>query len=88
MPAFLIHGDEDKVVPLEENSAEFAARYRAAGAGEAVTLIVAEGPGAQLLGGVLPLPGAGRFRHRPRTSGAAKPAQIITRLIHTNPGTR
>ena len=34
VPAFFIHGDDDKVVPLKENSAEFAARYRAAGAGK------------------------------------------------------
>ncbi|MEX2176170.1 MAG: prolyl oligopeptidase family serine peptidase [Pirellulaceae bacterium] len=45
VPAFLIHGDDDKVVPLKENSAEFAARYRAAGSADAVTLVVAEGQG-------------------------------------------
>ena len=44
-PRCLIHGDEDKVVPLKENSAEFVARYRAAGAADAVTLIVAKGQG-------------------------------------------
>jgi 6-phosphogluconolactonase len=44
-PALLIHGDEDRVVPLKENSAEFAARYKAAGAEEAVRLIVAKGQG-------------------------------------------
>ncbi len=45
VPALMIHGDEDKVVPLKENSAEFAARYRAAGAAGSVTLIVAKGQG-------------------------------------------
>src|SRR5205814_3780983 len=45
VPAFFIHGDEDKVVPLKENSAEFVARYNAAGAGDAVTLVVAKGQG-------------------------------------------
>jgi arylsulfatase A-like enzyme len=45
VPALFIHGDEDKVVPLKENSAEFVARYRAAGAANAVTLIVAKGQG-------------------------------------------
>jgi arylsulfatase A-like enzyme len=45
VPAFLIHGDDDKVVPLKENSAEFVAKYRAAGAAEMVTLIVAKGQG-------------------------------------------
>jgi 6-phosphogluconolactonase len=45
VPALLIHGDEDRVVPLTENSAEFAARYKAAGAAGAVRLIVAKGQG-------------------------------------------
>jgi arylsulfatase A-like enzyme len=45
VPALFIHGDEDKVVPLKANSAEFVARYRAAGAANAVTLIVANGQG-------------------------------------------
>ena len=45
VPALMIHGDLDKVVPLKENSAEFAARYRGAGAADSVTLIVAKGQG-------------------------------------------
>lgn len=45
VPAFFIHGDEDKVVPLRENSAEFVARYQAAGAEDSVTLLVAKGQG-------------------------------------------
>ena len=45
IPALFIHGDEDAVVPLKENSAEFVARYKAAGAEDAVTLIVAKGQG-------------------------------------------
>lgn len=45
IPAFFIHGDEDVVVPLKSNSAEFAARYQAAHAGEAVTLLVIKGQG-------------------------------------------
>jgi dipeptidyl aminopeptidase/acylaminoacyl peptidase len=45
VPTFLIHGDEDKVVPLAENSAEFVARYKAAGAEKAVTLVVVKGQG-------------------------------------------
>jgi alpha-beta hydrolase superfamily lysophospholipase len=45
VPALLIHGDEDKVVPLKENSAEFAARYKAEGAEGLVKLIVAKGQG-------------------------------------------
>lgn len=45
IPAFLIHGDEDKVVPLKENSAEFVARYEAAGVKDSVKLVVAKGQG-------------------------------------------
>jgi 6-phosphogluconolactonase len=45
VPALLIHGDEDKVVPLKENSAEFVARYKAERAEDAVKLIVAKGQG-------------------------------------------
>jgi len=45
IPAFFIHGDQDTVVPLEPNSAAFAARYQAAGAGDAVKLVVAKGQG-------------------------------------------
>jgi arylsulfatase A-like enzyme len=45
VPVLFIHGDEDKTVPLKENSAEFVARYRAAGAADDATLIVAKGQG-------------------------------------------
>jgi pimeloyl-ACP methyl ester carboxylesterase len=45
IPVCIIHGDEDAVVPLKENSAELAAIYERAGAGDAVRLIVAEGQG-------------------------------------------
>ena len=45
IPAVLIHGDDDKVVPLKENSAEFLRRYETAKAGDAVQLIVAKGQG-------------------------------------------
>jgi alpha-beta hydrolase superfamily lysophospholipase len=40
VPVFIIRGDGDKVVPLKENSAELAARYEAAGAKDAVTLVL------------------------------------------------
>jgi pimeloyl-ACP methyl ester carboxylesterase len=43
VPVFLIHGDSDKVVPLEQNSGELAKRYRALG-GE-ITLKIVEGQG-------------------------------------------
>lgn len=45
VPALFIHGDQDSVVPLKENSGEFVARYTAANAADRVTLIVAKGQG-------------------------------------------
>lgn len=45
VPAVLIHGDVDKVVPLKENSAEFLRRYQEEGAEALVKLIVLEGQG-------------------------------------------
>jgi arylsulfatase A-like enzyme/pimeloyl-ACP methyl ester carboxylesterase len=48
VPVFIIHGDDDKVVPLKENSAELAARYKSAGAGDLVTLNVVKGQGHNL----------------------------------------
>lgn len=45
VPVLFVHGDQDTVVPLKENSAEFAARYRAAGAEDLVSLLVIEGQG-------------------------------------------
>ena len=45
IPALFIHGDQDTVVPLKENSAEFKARYQAEGEESLVQLILAEGQG-------------------------------------------
>lgn len=45
VPAFLIHGDSDEVVPLRENSVEFLRRYELAGAGASVKLVVAKDQG-------------------------------------------
>ncbi len=45
IPAFIIHGDEDKVVPLKENSSRFVEHYQAAGAEDKVTLVIAKGQG-------------------------------------------
>lgn len=45
IPVFLIHGDQDEVVPLEKNSAALQARYQAVGAGDLVTLEIAHGQG-------------------------------------------
>jgi len=45
VPVCIIHGDSDKVVPLEENSAALLKRYTQAGSEDSVKLIVAKGQG-------------------------------------------
>lgn len=45
IPVTIIHGDDDKVVPLAQNSAELKRRYEMVGAEDLVTLIVAKGQG-------------------------------------------
>jgi hypothetical protein len=45
VPFCIIHGDDDKLVPLGPNSAELKKRYDAAGRGDLVNLIVVEGQG-------------------------------------------
>lgn len=45
LPIFIIHGDQDTVVPLKENSATLAEVYKAAGADSAIKLVVVEGQG-------------------------------------------
>ncbi len=45
IPVFIIHGDEDQVVPLPANSASLAKQYQQAGAADSVTLMVAAGQG-------------------------------------------
>ena len=45
VPVFLIHGDEDTVVPLKDNSAALVSRYQADGAKDAITLQIAPGQG-------------------------------------------
>ena len=43
VPIFHIHGDQDKVVPLEANSAELARRYRAAGGPVEIEVVAGQG---------------------------------------------
>ncbi len=45
LPVFIIHGDQDTVVPLKENSSAFVETYKAAGASDVIQLVVAEGQG-------------------------------------------
>jgi alpha-beta hydrolase superfamily lysophospholipase len=73
LPVFIIHGDDDKVVPIKENSAEFAARYEAAGAKDAVTLLVAKGQGHNFWEGFFRCPELIEFAIARARSGAAVP---------------
>jgi alpha-beta hydrolase superfamily lysophospholipase len=45
VPFCIIHGDDDKLVPLDPNSSELKKRYEAAGKGDLVNLIIATGQG-------------------------------------------
>jgi dipeptidyl aminopeptidase/acylaminoacyl peptidase len=73
VPVFIIHGDDDKVVPLKENSAELAARYEAFGAKDAVTLVVAKGQGHNFWEGFFRCPELIEFAIARARSGAAPP---------------
>ncbi|MGP0069299.1 MAG: sulfatase-like hydrolase/transferase [Isosphaeraceae bacterium] len=78
VPAFLIHGDVDTVVPLNANSAEFAARYRAAGAADSVTLVVAKGQGHNFWEGFFHCQGLVDFAIDRSRAGALTPAAKTT----------
>ncbi|HEX5105445.1 MAG TPA: prolyl oligopeptidase family serine peptidase [Pirellulaceae bacterium] len=73
VPVFIIHGDDDKVVPLKENSAKLAARYEAAGAKDTVTLVVAKGQGHNYWEGFFRCPELIEFAIARARSGAAVP---------------
>ncbi len=45
LPVFIIHGDEDKVVPLKENSQAFLSAYQKTGSETAIDLQVVKGQG-------------------------------------------
>lgn len=44
-PIYIVHGDDDKVVPLDSNSAAVAEKFKAAGADDCVTIKVIKGQG-------------------------------------------
>jgi alpha-beta hydrolase superfamily lysophospholipase len=73
VPVFIIHGDEDKVVPLKENSAELAARYEAAKVKDALTLVVAKGQGHNYWEGFFRCPELIEFAIARARSGATAP---------------
>ena len=45
LPVFIVHGDDDKVVPLKENSGTVLEAYQKAGAESSIKLFVAKGQG-------------------------------------------
>lgn len=51
VPAYLVHGDRDTLVPLEPNSGAFVRQYAEAGAGDLVTLEVLRGQGHNMYEG-------------------------------------
>lgn len=51
VPFWIIHGDGDRTVPLEPNSARLKSRYDTAGRGDLVTLVVANGQGHSMWDG-------------------------------------
>jgi len=73
VPVFIIHGDDDQVVPIKENSAELAARYEAAGAKDVVTLLMAKGQGHNFWEGFFRCPELIEFAIARARSGAAVP---------------
>jgi alpha-beta hydrolase superfamily lysophospholipase len=73
VPVFIIHGDDDKVVPLKENSAELVARYEAAGAKDAMTLVVVKGQGHNVWEGFFRCPELIAFAIVRARSGASAP---------------
>jgi dipeptidyl aminopeptidase/acylaminoacyl peptidase len=73
VPALFIHGDQDKVVPLVQNSQEFAARYEQAGAGKLVTVIVAKRQGHNFWEGFFRCPELVEFAVARARAGAAAP---------------
>ena len=51
IPVFLIHGDSDKVVPLEPNSGEFRNQYKKTGAESLIDLMILEKQGHNMYEG-------------------------------------
>jgi pimeloyl-ACP methyl ester carboxylesterase len=70
VPAYLVHGDSDAVVPLAANSAAFAEAYRRAGRSDAVQLEVLPGQGHNFFPGFFRSPGLLRFLTERAKAGA------------------
>jgi dipeptidyl aminopeptidase/acylaminoacyl peptidase len=75
IPVCIIHGDDDRVVPLKENSAALQAAYKAADAASALQLIVAEGQGHNYWEGFFRCPELVEFAIKQAKAGAKAPAE-------------
>ena len=73
IPVCLIHGDQDEVVPLAQNSNAFREVYRQAGAEKHVQLIVAKGQGHNYWEGFFRSPELVEFVIARAKAGAAAP---------------
>jgi dipeptidyl aminopeptidase/acylaminoacyl peptidase len=71
VPFWIIHGDDDAVVPIGPNSAALQARYEAAGRGDLVTLVVAKGQGHSMWEGFFRCAGLVEFLIARAKAGAA-----------------
>lgn len=70
VPAYLVHGDSDTVVPIGANSAAFAEAYRRTGRSDAVQLEVLPGQGHNFFPGFFRSPGLLRFLTERAKAGA------------------
>jgi alpha-beta hydrolase superfamily lysophospholipase len=75
IPVCIIHGDDDRVVPLKENSAALQAAYKAADAESVFQLIVAEGQGHNYWEGFFRCPELVEFAIKQAQAGAKTPAE-------------
>ena len=73
IPIYLVHGDSDRLVPIEPNSARVYRQYEDAGAAGSATLVVAEGQGHNLWSGFFRNKVLIRFAIEKAKAGSATP---------------
>jgi hypothetical protein len=79
IPVYIIHGDDDKVVPIKENSEALVQRYQQVGAADSVKLIVAKGQGHNFWEGFFRCPELVDFAvQQAKAEGSARPAGATT----------
>jgi pimeloyl-ACP methyl ester carboxylesterase len=78
VPFWIIHGDGDALVPIGPNSADVKKRYEAAGRGDLVTLVVAEGQGHSMWDGFFRCQGLVDFLIARSKAGAQESTPRIT----------